>query len=74
MLGQSRRKRNPADTDRRERRRRGRGDREEREGVSPMGDGRERPHGVAVWEIAAGDGQRARNRWALRGIIMGSQK
>jgi len=38
--------------------------------------GRERgePYGVAVWEIAGGDGQRARNRWASRGIITGSQK
>lgn len=32
------------------------------------------PYGVAVWEIAGGDGQRARNRWAFRGIITGSQK
>jgi len=32
------------------------------------------PYGVAVWEIADGDGQRARNRWALHGIIKGSQK
>lgn len=37
--------------------------------------GRERrPYGVAVWEIADGDGQRAHNRWALREIITGSQK
>jgi len=32
------------------------------------------PYGVAVWEIADGDGQRARNRWASHGIIKGSQK
>lgn len=41
-----------------------------------VGGTRERgePYGVAVWEIADGDGQRARNRWALRRIITASQK
>lgn len=38
------------------------------------GASREEPYGVAVWEIAGGDGQRAYNRWALREIITGSQK
>lgn len=36
--------------------------------------GGEEPYGVAVWEIAGGNGQRAHNRWALREIITESQK
>lgn len=43
-------------------------------GEEAEGRRREEPYGVAVWEIADGDGQRAYNRWALREIITGSQK
>lgn len=43
-------------------------------GEQAEGRRREEPYGVAVWEIADGDGQRAYNRWALREIITGSQK
>lgn len=40
-----------------------------------MGESEVEPYGVAVWEIAGGDGQRARNRWALHvGLLREAKK
>lgn len=43
----------------------------ERRGEGPR---RIEPHGVAVWEIARGHGQRAHNRWALHELLREAKK